>query len=192
MSTKSVDWAWANSLPSLSIHDAVGLSLGYEIDAAPASGQTAHALDGIRQQGERTFVAYEWARNGNLDIKRRTVRIGADFNIDDSYEDALFWEIDTAVFRKFCDDMQWAVPAEFLPQGYSAEVSEKPLASKERNILLAIIGVLCVGAKLDLSTHAKTAGVIKGMAASQGVSIGETTIENHLKAAKAAHASLMK
>jgi hypothetical protein len=58
---------------------------------------------------------------------------------------------------------------------------EKPLETKERNTLLTIIAVLCKEAKLDYKAAAKTAGFIQSTAAGMGVSIGETTIENHLK-----------
>lgn len=58
---------------------------------------------------------------------------------------------------------------------------EKFLGNRERDSLLTIIAVLCKEAKLDTAKHAKTAGLIQGAAAQMGVSIGETTIENHLK-----------
>lgn len=69
---------------------------------------------------------------------------------------------------------------------------EKPLATTERSTLLSIIAVLCKEAKLDYKTHAKTAGLIQSTAATMGISIGETTIENHLKKIPNALASRMK
>lgn len=59
--------------------------------------------------------------------------------------------------------------------------TETPLSTKERNTLLTIIAVLCNECKLDYSKHAKTAGLIQGAAQFMKISIGETTIENHLK-----------
>lgn len=59
--------------------------------------------------------------------------------------------------------------------------SEKPLGTKERNTLLTIIAVLCKEAKLDHTRPAKTAGLIQSTAAGMGLSIGESTIEGHLK-----------
>lgn len=59
--------------------------------------------------------------------------------------------------------------------------AEKPLSTTERNSLLTIIAVLCKEAKLDYTKSAKTAGLIQSTAARMNVSIGETTIENHLK-----------
>lgn len=59
--------------------------------------------------------------------------------------------------------------------------SEKSLGTKERNTLLAIIAVLCKEAKLDHTKPAKTAGLIQSTAAGMGLSIGESTIEGHLK-----------
>ena len=58
---------------------------------------------------------------------------------------------------------------------------DKPLANRERDTLLTIIAVLCTEAKLDYNKCAKSASLIHGIAASLGLSIGETTIENHLK-----------
>ena len=58
---------------------------------------------------------------------------------------------------------------------------ERPLATTERNILLTIIAALCKDAGYDITKHAKTAGLIQNTAATMRVSIGETTIENHLK-----------
>lgn len=61
------------------------------------------------------------------------------------------------------------------PQG------EKPLAARERDSLLTTIAVLCNQLKFDIQRHAKTAALIKNAAATMGISIGETTIENQLK-----------
>lgn len=69
---------------------------------------------------------------------------------------------------------------------------DRPIGTKERNTLLTIIAVLCNDAKLDYRRPAKTAGLIQGMAASMGVSIGETTIENHLKKIPSALETRMK
>ena len=69
---------------------------------------------------------------------------------------------------------------------------EKPLATTERNTLLTIIASLCKEAKLDYTKHAKTAGLIQSIAAGMGLSIGETTIEGHLKKIPNALAGRMK
>lgn len=58
---------------------------------------------------------------------------------------------------------------------------EKPLGTRERNNLLTIIAVLCKEAKLDYKAASKTADLIQSAAASMGVTIGETTIREHLK-----------
>jgi hypothetical protein len=69
---------------------------------------------------------------------------------------------------------------------------EKPLSTTERNTLLTIIAVLCKEAKLNHVKHSKTAGLIQSTAAGMGISIGETTIENHLKKIPNALAGRMK
>ncbi len=60
-------------------------------------------------------------------------------------------------------------------------ISEKPLSTRERDTLLTIIAVLCKDAGYDYTKAAKTADLIHGMAAFMKITIGETTIENHLK-----------
>ena len=69
---------------------------------------------------------------------------------------------------------------------------KKTLSNRERDTLLTIIAVLCNEAKLDYTKHAKTAGLIQSTAAKMGVSIGETTIEGHLKKIPDAVATRMK
>lgn len=69
---------------------------------------------------------------------------------------------------------------------------DKPLSTTERNTLLCIIAALCKEAKMDYKTHAKTAGLIQKTAAEMAVSIGETTIEGHLKKIPNALATRMK
>jgi hypothetical protein len=63
----------------------------------------------------------------------------------------------------------------------AAPIAEKTLGTTERNTLLTIIAVLCKEAKLDHTKPSKTAGLIQSTAAGMDVSIGETTIEGHLK-----------
>lgn len=58
---------------------------------------------------------------------------------------------------------------------------EKPLSTRERHTLLTIIAVLCKEAKIDYTKPAKAAGLIQSTAAFLPVSIGESTIEGHLK-----------
>lgn len=73
-----------------------------------------------------------------------------------------------------------------------AVIIEKPLGNRERDSLLTIIAALCNEAKLDYTKHAKTAGMIQSTAAGMGLSIGESTIEGHLKKIPNALAGRMK
>ena len=64
----------------------------------------------------------------------------------------------------------------------AAQVKEAdPIDTRERNTLLSIIAVLCKEAQIDYIKPAKAARFIQGAAALMQVSIGETTIEGHLK-----------
>lgn len=72
------------------------------------------------------------------------------------------------------------------------ELMNMPISTRERNTLLTIIAALCKEAKIPYDKPAKAAGMIQSTAATMGVSIGETTIENHLKKIPDALATRMK
>ena len=73
-----------------------------------------------------------------------------------------------------------------------ADSAGKPITTIERNTLLTIIAALCKDTGYDYTKAAKTAGLIHSTAAQMGVSIGETTIEGHLKKIPDALATRMK
>jgi hypothetical protein len=73
---------------------------------------------------------------------------------------------------------------EFSPSQQAPELAadnNKPVSTRERHTLLAIIAVLCKEANIDVTKNAKAAGLIQGAADQMGISIGESTIEGHLK-----------
>ena len=70
--------------------------------------------------------------------------------------------------------------------------NEKGLQQRERHTLLTIIAVLCKEAGLEHTKHSKTAGILASTAASMGLSIGDSTIESHLKKITNALAGRMK
>jgi hypothetical protein len=72
------------------------------------------------------------------------------------------------------------------------ESVERPLHGRERRTLQAIIAALCKDLGYDISKHAKTAKMIQNTADLMGVSIGETTIEGHLKGIPDALAGRLK
>ena len=76
--------------------------------------------------------------------------------------------------------------------GTSTLSIDKPMTTVERNTLLTIIGVLCKEARIPYDKPAKAAGMIQSTAATMGVSISETGIENHLKKIPYALESRMK
>lgn len=59
--------------------------------------------------------------------------------------------------------------------------SATPLGKRERETLLSIIGLLCAEANIDIKRHAKAAATIRNRAELEGIALGETTIEEHLK-----------
>lgn len=79
-----------------------------------------------------------------------------------------------------------------LPDETRVATEQKPLGTTERNTLLTIIAVLCNEAKIPYEKPSKAAALIQSTAAKMGVSIGETTIEGHLKKIPDALATRMK
>lgn len=71
-------------------------------------------------------------------------------------------------------------------QNRDPEEAEKPISSRERYSLMAIIATLIGECNWDYRRAAKTASEIYRSANLAGIQIGETTIENHLKRIDAA------
>ncbi|OUM01780.1 hypothetical protein A8M77_14560 [Variovorax sp. JS1663] len=85
-----------------------------------------------------------------------------------------------------------AKKAGYFQEGSPKASEPNPIHPKVQKTLLTIIAVLCKEAKLDYTKPAKTAGLIQSLAEGMGVSIGETTIEGHLKKIPDALESRMK
>lgn len=88
--------------------------------------------------------------------------------------------------------VQLSEVARFEEPKVKTPFNEDPLNTRERNTLLTVIAALCKEAGLDYNKPAKTAGMIQSTAAKMGLSIGESTIEGHLKKIPNAIASRMK
>jgi len=72
---------------------------------------------------------------------------------------------------------------EFI-ESQTALKKDEDLGTKERNSLLAIIGVLCTGLGHDITLAANASAVAKKVAKladEQGIAVSESTIEGHLK-----------
>lgn len=72
------------------------------------------------------------------------------------------------------------------------DASKIPLSTRERNTLLSIVAALCKEAKIDYSRPAKAAALVKDLTTEMGLSVGESTIESHLKRVPEALATRMK
>lgn len=120
---KTVDWEWANRLPMLPIFEATALSLGYELGSLPPVGweyQGKPQID-VPEHGQRTFLAYEYARAGKLRLVGLTNFRGDIFDSNAEFSYGQAWEVELQEFRQFCDRMGWEVPKEFVPIGYRAD-----------------------------------------------------------------------
>jgi hypothetical protein len=116
--TNTVDWHWANERPALSIYRAVGLSLGIDLDDVrpvywPNSDSPA------ADYKSRVIRVYEAARYKELQCTGTTEEPGKTFDPQAEFLDGQYWEINMVDFRQYCDAMEWAVPPEFVPRGYS-------------------------------------------------------------------------
>ena len=67
------------------------------------------------------------------------------------------------------------------PIHISDQQDDKPLLTKERNSLLAIIGLLADQSGLDRRATSKTAQIIESAASLNGIKLSRRTIEEHLK-----------
>lgn len=92
-------------------------------------------------------------------------------------EDVIRWLADTGLKSEY----QFAIGEITESSSSGATTHQKPLETRERNTLLVIIAALCKEAKIDYTKPAKAAGLILGTAAQMGLTIGESTIEAHLK-----------
>lgn len=74
----------------------------------------------------------------------------------------------------------------------SAPAADRPLGKRERETLLVIIAILCKDAGYDYKKVSKTTSLIQNTAANMGISIGDSTIDSHLKKIPDALATHMK
>ncbi|WIT10759.1 hypothetical protein PFX98_17825 [Paucibacter sediminis] len=70
-------------------------------------------------------------------------------------------------------------PAECVPRPSAADAES--LRTRERNTLVALIGVLCKEQGINCQRPAAAAATLKSMTAAHGLSIGESTIESVMK-----------
>ena len=114
------------------------------------------------------------------------------------YEDTMWQPVNSIPLEKYWNEMVFDLPsvlgfeAERTAAAKPVSTADKTLGLRERDTLLSIIAALCKDAGYDSTKHAKTAGLIQSTAASMGLSLGETTIEGHLKKIPNALASRMK
>jgi hypothetical protein len=83
-------------------------------------------------------------------------------------------------FSAIINSPPWGAPRNDKPA--QKEDGEKPLGTREKNTLLAIIAALCHEANIDHTKPAKAAGQVRHIMDGMGVQVGETTIEGHFKA----------
>lgn len=139
-------------------------------------------LEDYREYGDSTtFTA--WLGNGDLNfVNQRFTRFELSrWLSENSMKSVYQFDVNPSAVGTKKDDTNKAC----LP-------SDKPLSNRERDTLLAIIAVLCKEAKIPYDKPAKAAGLIQSTATGMGVSIGESTIEGHLKKIPDALATRMK
>lgn len=145
--------------------------------------KTSVSLDGVfvRDSSGVLYEVQERFKGG------REVSSGKPFFSPDCFHPAGALPEDSEFVVRMC-----ALDEFILNINGSNEQVAKPLGSRERDTLLTIIAALCTEAKIPYDKPAKAAGMIQSTAATMGVSIGETTIEGHLKKIPDALATRMK
>lgn len=72
-------------------------------------------------------------------------------------------------------------PPPSIAASFASGNDDRPLMTRERNTLLAVIAALCKESGIDYTRSSAAAAVIKNLTVSHGLNIGETTIEMMLK-----------
>jgi hypothetical protein len=184
-----------------------------KIWAAIQDGELAYGRDG------KTVVSGETVRKDRITVKHTDLRTWMQKTYPDQKPKFLFDEIERSThsainadtFRALQSDRDaLKVRVEKAEEWAKAVIAEKndlrnqitslvaqlkevdPIDTRERNTLLTIISALCNEAKIPYDKPAKAAGMIQSTATKMGVSIGETTIEGHLKKIPDALATRMK
>ena len=111
------------------------------------------------------FSASEAGEEHRRNLEGQNPKIDLDREFENAGIDQLFEEI-----AKLRASLKQRVPPE-----------EIPLQRRERNTLLTIVAALCKEAKIDYTKPSKAASMIQSTAVEMGLSIGESTIEGHLK-----------
>lgn len=141
--------------------------------------------DGIYEIGQDTLRFFEMPETKEFELYEGYKR-----------DDSGWWDVEfdppVAIDRGDLVILSSEIERVTAAGGVDTKPIDKPLSKRERDTLLTIIAALCKVADYDASKHAKTAGLIQNAAAGMGVSIGETTIEGHLKKIPDALATRMK
>lgn len=153
----------------------------FQIDYRPSARFSGGAADSVPGNMLRAFVDHIWAacKAGELSYALESNKsIGENVPIIAS-QDFAAW-LATNRIQPSVHIQAW-FDETGITFGKAKPVEEKPLATRERNTLLAIIAALCKEAQIDYTKPAKAAGQILHTTDSMGLQIGETTIERHLK-----------
>lgn len=141
--------------------------------------------DGIYEIGRYTLRFFEMPETLELELYEGNKR-----------DDSGWWNVEfdppVAIDRNDLVILSSEIERVTAAGGVDTKPIDKPLSKRERDTLLTIIAALCKDLGYDVSKPAKTAGLIQSTAAGMGVSIGETTIEGHLKKIPDALATRMK
>jgi hypothetical protein len=176
------------------------------VQAADLPKLLVFAIRDLKTQEEIALYISDKATSTTIDTMKKRVYSLITSGVLPAYDPHVFLRIDPNEILPIKDDYlvrlddvsDW-LRMQGIEIGYAIndkennyELLDKPLTTRERETLLTIIAALCKEAKLDYTKHSKTAGLIQSTAATMGLSIGETTIEGHLKKIPDALATRMK
>lgn len=133
---------------------------------------SAWLLGEIRSKQDKSLLDFEYAVLPPQGVRRVLAEGRDDFS--------LTWTCWGSLAESTAKSVRQESIRVALPESVNA-IDETPIGTKERNVLLCIIAALSQEAKIDLKKPSKAAAVIHDMVTKIGLSIGESTIEGHIK-----------
>jgi hypothetical protein len=182
------DWTLWSQMPKAELWEAVALSLNFQPghwDLTFPRGISIYYTDFVFSADYSTRLKVAQAHmSAEGPLKPLNLYVGV---LNDPRAD-----VSLPQFHSWASSMKWDLPAEFPSEATFAEnvpvanksrntTTDKPMSSKQETTFLTIIAALCIEAKMDYQTPAKTAGIIRAAIQRLGADVGETTIEVYLK-----------
>lgn len=178
---RAADWNVWSHVPNPRLWEAVVLSLNID------PRQVRHTKDQWMASpgADRMFDESPELSDRMLVARSNVSSEGPLHPISISMGQPLECKVSLSEFGAWAETLDWQLPNAF-PRSRGKQPSphrddaERPLMTKERNTLLAIIGVLANMAGLDIKKASKTGEIIESEAAKLGLSLSRRSAMDHL------------